>query len=194
MSLDLTHKQQQIFDYIQGYMEAENVPPSFRDIGAHFGLSVGTVQDQVEALRRKGFLKKEGMVARGIRMPHKSQHIPVLGRVHAGALHLAAENVEGHVPVGNTLAPSKHFALKVRGDSMMGVGILEDDLVIVRSQPVAEDGDIVVARVEDEATVKTFRRRNGRPVLEPANPKYQPITNTDFDIVGVVVELRRQFK
>jgi repressor LexA len=191
---ELTAKQRLIFDYIQSYIEENHVSPSFRDIARHFDVSVGTVQDQVEALRRKGCLEKDPTLARALRIPLKAQQVPILGRVHAGPLHLALENVEGYLPVGATLSPSRHFALKIRGDSMVEAGILEGDLVIVHAQETADDGDIVVARVEDEATVKRLRRRAGKAILEPANPKYQPIADTPFSIAGVVVEVRRHYK
>lgn len=194
MRNELTAKQQSIYRYIQQYIEEHQAPPSLRDIGAHLGVSVGTIQDQVEALRRKGFLQKEGMVARGLRLAMGLQQVPILGRVHAGPLHLAAENVEGHVPVGALRRPSEYFALRVRGDSMVEAGILEGDVVLVRQQPTAEDGDIVVARVDDETTVKRLRRNEGACILEPANPRYRPIKNIPFAIVGVVVEVRRHYK
>jgi repressor LexA len=122
-----------------------------------------------------------------------AQQVAILGRVHAGALHAAIENVEGYLPVGTSLSPSRHFALRVRGDSMIDAGIMDGDMVIVRMQAVADSGDIVVARVEDEATVKYLRRKGALTFLEPANPKYSPI-HGDFALLGVVVEVRRQLK
>jgi repressor LexA len=194
MNNELTPKQQSILEFIQSAVEENHRSPSLREIGAHFGLSVGTVQDQVEALRRKGFLEKEGMVARGLKLAAGFGQIPILGRVHAGPLHLALENVEGHLPAARGMSPSMHFALKVKGDSMIDAGILEGDRIIVRMQPVADEGDIVVARVDDETTVKRFKTRNGKKTLEPANPHYRPIVDTPFEIIGVVVELRRHYK
>ncbi len=189
----LTTKQEAIYRTIQHFIEDSHVPPSLREIGKQLGLSVGTVQDQVEAIRRKGFLRKEDTKARGLRLPMGAQQVPILGRVHAGAMHAAIENVEGYLPVGAGVSTSKHFALKVRGDSMIEAGILEGDLVMVRSQATANNGDIVVARTEDEATIKYLRYRGARPFLEPANPRYQPI-ELPFEILGVVVELRRHYK
>src|SRR3954469_134157 len=150
MEQTLTTKQQAIYKFIQSYLEENHRPPSLREIGTHLDLSVGTVQDQVEAIRRKGFLTKEPALARGLRLAMNAFQIPILGRVHAGPLHAAIENVEGHLPVGSDLSPSKHFALKIKGDSMIEAGILEGDMVIVRAQSTAESGDVVVARVEDE--------------------------------------------
>jgi len=189
----LTPKQEAVYRFIETYIEENHRPPSLREIGGHLGLSVGTVQDQVEAIRRKGFLTKDPTLARGLHLPMAAMQIPILGRVHAGSLHAAIENVEGHLPVGADLAPSKHFALKIKGDSMIEAGILEGDMVIVRAQSTAENGDVVVARVEDEATVKTLRRREGRTFLEPANPAYKRIEGP-FDLVGVVVEVRRHYR
>lgn len=191
--MNLTPKQQLILEFIQTTIETDHRPPSLREIGREFDLSVGTVQDQVEALRRKGFLTKDETKARGLRLPMGIQQIPIVGRVHAGALHAAIEDVEGYIPVGNTLAPSQHFALRVRGDSMIDAGILEGDTVIVRLQAVADPGDIVVARVDDEATVKYLRRNGLELFLEPANPRYN-IIKGPFSILGVVVEVRRQYK
>lgn len=193
MNRELTPKQNAIYQYIQMYLEDNHRPPSLRDIGAHFGLSVGTVQEQVEALRKKGFLNKEQSLARGLRLPFSINQIPILGRVHAGPLHAAFEDVEGHVAASAKLASSRHFALRVRGDSMTGAGIFEGDLLIVRIQNVAEEGDIVVARAGDETTVKKFRVSENKAFLEPANPRYQ-IIEAPFDVLGVVIEVRRQLK
>jgi len=190
---ELTEKQQLIYHFIQTTVEERQVPPSLREIGRHLDLSVGTVQDQVEAIRRKGYLEKENTVARGLKLPIQAQEVPILGRVHAGPLHAAIEDVEGHLPVGKTLTVSQHFALRVRGDSMIEAGIFEGDTVIVRAQQVANPGEIVVARVDDEATIKKFRKNGQDAWLEPANPDYEPIKNTPFEIVGVVVELRRTY-
>lgn len=193
MEPTLTPKQNTIYKFIQKFIEESHVPPSLREIGAHLGLSVGTIQDQVEAIRRKGFLLKEGMKARGLKMAMAAGQVAILGRVHAGSLHAAIENVEGYLPVGSSLAASKHFALKVRGDSMIEAGILDGDMVIVRVQSVAENGDVVVARVDDDATVKRLRRKGTKTYLEPANPHY-PNIEGPFALLGVVVEVRRHYK
>jgi repressor LexA len=188
----LTHKQQSVLDFIRSFMNENRTAPTFREIGRHLGVSVGAIQYQIEALKKKGFLEKDSMLARAIRVAG-GMEIPVLGRVHAGALHMALENVEGHIPAGH-LSPSRHFALRVRGDSMINAGILDGDHVIVRMQQTADNGDIVVARVEDESTVKFLRKKGQEVTLEPANPAYQPIQGVPFDIAGVVVEVRRQIK
>ncbi len=190
---ELTPRQTLVYDFIHSYIEEHQASPSFREIAAHFDLSIGAIQDHVEGIRRKGYLQKREAKARGISVPIKRHQVPVLGQVHAGPLHMAFENVEGHLPVGKTLAPTEHFALKIKGDSMSEAGILEGDWVIVRIQATAEEGDIVVARLEDETTVKYFKRKGEKAFLQPANSNYKPITGVPFSIVGVVVELRRKY-
>ncbi len=192
MAAELTPKQSAILDFIHGYVSENGSAPSLREIGRHFDLSVGTVQDQVEALRRKGALDRQPVQARGIRLPSSAGQIPILGRVFAGTLHAAMEDVEGHLAIEKSRNTSELFGLRVRGDSMEGAGIFDGDHVIVRRQPDANEGDIVVARIEDESTVKRLRYKGGRPLLCPENSHYQPIEGP-FEIIGVVVELRRRF-
>ena len=192
MNEALTPKQQAIYDFIREFIDENQAPPTLREIGRRFSLSVGTVQDQVEAIRRKGFLNRDWARARSLRLPSSAFQIPVLGRVFAGTLHAALEDVEGSVSVAGRERGAE-FALRVRGDSMIEAGILEGDLVLVRRQATANDGDIVVARADDDATVKRFRLRNSEPVLEPANSNYAPIRGP-FEIVGIVTEVRRQFR
>jgi repressor LexA len=195
MSQALTPKQSAILDFIHGYVEENGVPPSLREIGRHFDLSVGTVQDQVEALRRKGMLDRQPVQALGIRLPSAAGQVPILGRVFAGTLHAAMEDVEGHLAIDNKQHRNvaELFALRVRGDSMEGAGIFDGDHVIVRRQAVAHENDIVVARVEDDTTVKRLKTVHGRPLLCPENSRYRPIEGP-FEIIGVVIELRRRFQ
>jgi repressor LexA len=193
MSQALTPKQTAILEFIQGYVNENGAPPSLREIGRHFDLSVGTVQDQVEALRRKGALDRQPTQARGIRLPSSAGQIPILGRVFAGTMHTAMEDVEGHLTFDRHKNVSDFFGLRVRGDSMVGAGILDGDHVIVRRQPEARNGEIVVARIEDETTVKRLRTTGPRPLLCPENDAYRPIEGP-FEIIGVVVELRRRYQ
>ena len=193
MSQSLTTKQSAILDFIRGYLADNGVPPSLREIGRHFKLSVGTVQDQVEALRRKGALDRQPIQARGIRLPSAAGQIPILGRVFAGTMHAAMEDVEGHLPFDRNKNAAEFFGLRVRGDCMEGAGIFDGDHVIVRRQLEAHDGEIVVARIEDDTTVKRLRIRGGKPALHPENSAYRPIEGP-FELIGVVVELRRRFK
>ncbi len=193
MNTPLTPKQDAILRFIQDYSAENQVPPTLREIGHAFDLSVGTVQDQVEALRRKGYLTREASRSRGVRLPTQSHQVPILGRVFAGTMHAAYEDVEGHLAVEKGTSVIDMFALRVRGDSMINAGIHDGDHVIVRRHADASDGDIVVARLEDETTVKRLRTRGKEPRLCPENPAYRDITGP-FEILGVVVELRRRLK
>lgn len=189
--MELTFKQRQALTFIEDYIEDEGSAPTLREIGRALGVSVGTAKDHLSALERKGAVTRNGFASRGVRLAAKSASIPILGRVFAGTLHEAVEESEGAVEVEKRYRGPDHFALRVRGDSMVDAGILEGDMVVVRAQPTAEDGDIVVARADGEATVKRLRRRAGRYVLEPANDAYRPIEGP-FEIVGRVVSLRRE--
>lgn len=184
----------------------EGKPPTVREVQARFGFkAVQTAQAHLEQLVAEGRLAKEfgehkGR-ARGYSLPESSvdyaraTFVPLLGHIQAGNLQAAIEEREGVVPVqrGSRRAGSEQlFALRVRGESMTGVGILPDDVVIVRSQPTAESGDVVVALVGDEATVKTLRKQRGQIVLQPENPNFEPIVlGFDGVILGKVIEVRR---
>ena len=171
-------------------------PPTTREVQEHFGFRA-VQSEYLEALVRDGLLDKEPGKARGYRLPARSGHptllIPLIGRVQAGALTTAVEDAEGFVPVQSSAQRSELFALRVRGDSMRDAAILPGDVVIVHRQPDARSGDIVVALIEDEATVKRLKLRSGRIELHPANPAFDPIV-PDPDavrILGKVVEVRR---
>ena len=173
-------------------------PPTVREVMEAFGFrSPQTAREHLDGLVEDGRLKKEPKVARGFRLPGRGEAptvmVPLLGRVPAGPLDLAFEDLEGHLPVQTRRAPGELFSLRVRGDSMKDAGIMDGDIVIVRRQPRADVGDIVVAMVGDEATVKRFRMKRGRIELHPANDAYQPIVPEpgDVKILGKVVEVRR---
>jgi repressor LexA len=209
MEPELTPRQKQILDFITGFREKQGYFPSLREIGAHFRLSLGTVQTHLEYLKRKGALSWEKGKTRALKLAGSASQaaqaavqnlqdwleVPVLGRVSAGPGLLAEENREDtlRLPQGFLRFQSKDlFGLKVKGDSMMGAGILDGDLVVVKVQPSAQDRDLVVAMVEDEALVKTFRREGGRMFLYSANPAYPPReVGEGFKILGKVVHLMR---
>jgi len=183
-------------------------PPTVREVQARFGFkAVQTAQAHLEQLVAEGRLNKEfgeykGR-ARGYSLPESSVDYarptvfaPLLGHIQAGGLQAAIEDREGMVPVqrGSRRAGSESlFALRVRGESMTGIGILPDDIVIVRAQATAEGGDVVVALVGDEATVKTLRKQRGKIVLQPENPSFEPIVlgPDECTILGKVIEVRR---
>lgn len=177
-------------------------PPTVREVQAEFGFrSVETARGHLERLILDGRLTKRPGASRGFALPEddpaNTPHslIPLLGRVQAGALSTAIEDPEGHVPV-QARDPHTLFALRVRGDSMTGAGILDGDLVIVRSQPTANSGDIVVALVDDEATVKRLRTSRGKLELLPENPAFKPILPSpdQCTLLGKVIEVRRSLE
>lgn len=194
----LTAKQMAVLECIRNGIAQNGRPPTYRDIARELGYdAVGTVQDHVRTLLRKGFLEKEEGVSRGFRLSYQrgSQEIPVLGRVPAGHPIEAIQDVQGSVAVPGTLRGDL-FALRVTGESMIDAGIMDGDMVIVRKQAHADNGDIVVAMVEGEATVKYLEKKSGRIRLLPANPRFQPIEVNegaqlgDF-IQGKVVSVQR---
>lgn len=202
----LPPQQHKVLDYIEEYLEISGYPPSILEITEFLGVSsTFGVRKHLDALLKKGYLMRGGpglsraiMVARPSVMVGGERHsnaIPIIGRVTAGEPILAIENVEGWLAFKPMDLSRKVFGLRVKGESMKNKGILDGDLVIVRQQPTADDGDIVVARLEDAATVKTFRKsKDGRYSLEPANELYKPIRispDMDFQILGKVTTVLR---
>ena len=170
--------------------------PTVREVQAAFGFSaVETARRHLENLIAEGRLGRETGKARGYRLPEALGllSIPLLGRVQAGALTTAVEEPEGYVPVLQERGRGELFALRVRGESMTGAGILPGDIAIVRRQPTADSGDIAVALVGDEATVKRLRLRDGRIELHAENPAFPPIVPLPGELVilGKVIEIRR---
>jgi repressor LexA len=200
---DLTPRQRRILEYIADIVRDRGYPPTVREIGEAVGLtSSSSVHSQLANLERKGLLHKDPTKPRAIGLADESTRpdgvvIPVLGRIAAGVPVLATENVEEYltVPVGFAKG-GEHFALRVAGQSMTGAGILDGDVVVVRRQDSAADGDVVAALLpgpgEDEATVKRLRRRGGRVTLHPENPAFSPIQMTDGRILGKVVAVLRK--
>lgn len=190
MPIELTKKQTKVLTFVEEFAAKHGYPPTLTEIADHFGLSIGAIQDHVEALKRKGFLRHRPNTARGLLPLRKATGIPVYGRVAAGTPIFAVENMEGYwnEPDGD---PSEFFALKVTGDSMIGAGIEHGDILKIRKQNTADDKDIVVALVGEEATVKRFRKKHSAIFLEPANPKYSVINDVEFTILGKVVALKR---
>jgi len=207
MAEALTGKRRQILDFIASCQQERGYPPSVREIGAAVGLtSSATVHSHLALLQREGFLQRDPTKPRAIQVhydPSSSapvehapvRHVPLVGDVAAGSGILAEEQVEELLPLPQQLTGSGPvFALRVRGDSMVDAGILDGDLVVVRHQPDAEPGDIVVAGVPGgEATVKTLRRRRDRVVLVPANATMQPVEYAPEDVTvhGKVVSVLR---
>ena len=202
----LTAKQQQIYDYILSFTTEHGYPPSVREIGAAVGLkSPSTVHFHMKGLEEAGVIVKAEGKTRAITLPgaalsgvaeeadpHANQ-VPILGNVAAGSPILAQECIEDYLTFDTQGLSGEHFALKVRGESMLGAGILPGDLVVVHRQSEAHNGEIVVALFEDEATVKTLSRRDGHTWLLPENPDYEPIDGTRAEIIGKVVAVVRRY-
>ncbi len=192
--MELTERQREILEFIYTHIREEGTPPTVREIGRRFSLtSTGSVRDHLSALVRKGYIEKIPGLSRGIRLVKEVfsdlYSIPIVGKIVAGEPELAVEDIEGRLIVDRKLAKSrKNFALRVSGDSMVEEGIMEGDYVVVCPQPAAEQGEIVVALIGDEATVKKFKRKGKSIKLLPANPSYSPIELTDdVTIVGKVI-------
>ena len=187
-----SNKADLIMDYVNQFIQENGYSPSVREIGAAVGLrSTASVSYHLQALQEKGLIQAPGAKGRkrALVTGARPGQIPVIGVVTAGLPILAVENQEGTIP----WSEAGCFALRVRGDSMINAGILEGDKVIVRPQSSADNGQIVVARIEDEATVKRLLRRNGQVWLMPENDNYSPIDGTHAEIIGVVKGVVREY-
>ena len=198
--LELTARQKQIYEYIRDCITQNGSPPTIRETGEQFGMkSTNAVRDVLSALERKGYITRSQYRSRGIELAEEVRAevrvLPVIGRVAAGLPVLAVEHIEDHIAVDESMLPSGDlFSLKVQGDSMHDAGIHDGDYVFVRSQKTAQPGDMVVAIIEDDATVKWFRPRDGKVYLEPDNPGFEPIVVTrQFVLAGKVVGMMRRF-
>ena len=198
--MELTPRQKEIFDFIRGFIKERGFPPSVREIGERFRIYPRAAFDHLKALEKKGYLRREGSMSRGLevlvfqgsepyssRLRHEpyggprregklpTREIPVIGRVAAGRPTLAVEHLEGTIPLPSEWVKGREvFLLKVKGDSMAPY-ILPDDYVVVRSQPSAENGDVVVTLVGEEATVKRFFKKGKKVELKPDNERWETI-------------------
>jgi len=216
--------QEKILNFIRSYLDKHQMPPSLREIQDHCGFSaIGTIQYHLKKLAQGGYIDVKSRLSRGIQLTSRAVGIPIVGTVPAGPAQLAFENIEGYIsnvmdepkltsrsviagtrttevssPAPEPVTTPDHrglFALHVKGDSMIGAGILDGDLVIVRPQSSAKSGDIVVARIaQEEATVKRLVRKPGMIHLAPENPKYRPIpVDENTEIIGKVVRVVRHY-
>ena len=193
---DLNPKALEILDYIRDRID-QGLPPSVREICAALEIkSTSTAHKDLKELQEHGLIEKGDRMNRAITLPEeRSLRVPLLGTVTAGQPILAVEEVEGYVPFrGQGLSSKDLFALRVRGESMIKAGILDGDIVIIRKTPTAENGQIVVALVEDEATVKRFYKENGHYRLQPENDAMEPIYVDSVSILGRVVALLREYE
>lgn len=201
MAGELTGRQKQILEFIRSRIRERGYPPSVREIGEALGLrSSATVHGHLSRLEEKGYIRRDPTKPRAIELltagrPERSVAVPILGRVTAGQPLLAAEQVEDVWALPWSLVRSEEaFLLRVRGDSMIGAGIQDGDLVLVRRQDHAERGDIVVALLDDEATVKRFFPEGGQVRLQPENPDHEPIRvpAARVRVLGKVIGLFRR--
>ncbi|MBR6380061.1 MAG: transcriptional repressor LexA [Lachnospiraceae bacterium] len=200
----ITLKQQQILDFLKEEILARGFPPTVREIGEKVNLkSTSSVFSHLETLEKKGYIRRDPSKPRAIEICDDSfqmvrtetASIPVYGNVAAGEPLLVTENIEEYFPFpASELKGGDTFMLHIKGESMIGVGIFNGDRVIVRSQNTAENGDIVVAMIDDSATVKTFYRENGHIRLQPENDALDPIIVPDCQILGKVYGVIRLFR
>lgn len=193
---DITTKQRRVLKFIQNKIFQQGCPPTIREIAAWFGFkSTGTVRDYLRALTKKGYLKLIPKKSRAIELAKNiTFRIPILGQITAGIPNLTYEEIDEYLNLEDFLSSSEKdvFALKVKGDSMIDKNIFDGDLVLVKRQRIAEDGDIVAALLKDEATVKTFRKKNNRVHLEPANKRY-PLIVEEFSVIGKIIATIRRY-
>lgn len=199
----LTEKEREMLNFITDFTRQNSYPPSVRDIQKGLGIkSTSTVHNYIERLTEKGVLNKSSGKSRSLRpgelSPEQKSYatIPLLGKVTAGMPILAVENIEGYldfplVKRSYREAPGSLFALRVSGESMIEAGIMDGDIIVVQKEDVAENGEIVVAMVEDSATVKAFFRENGHYRLQPRNSNMEPIIVDDCTILGKVISVMR---
>jgi len=203
MKKELTCRQREILDFVFSFTQERGYQPSLREIGRHFGIkSTRGVWGHLIALNKKGFLKRtkaksRSMELTGLRLGSEIVSVPLVGRISAGQPILALENIETTYHLDKSLVRGENcFLLRVEGNSMTGAGILENDLLLVREQARAENGEIVVAIMEDEATVKRFYQQKDSIRLQAENPDYKPILvkkdDPNFRIVGKVIGLIRK--
>lgn len=199
---DLTPRQRQILDYIYNFADTHGYPPSVREICAATNLkSTATVHGYLVQLEKKGYLNRDPQKPRAIEVLNRRWHerdsirIPLVGKVTAGQPILAEENIETTFTIPKEIVPdTSTFILSVKGDSMIEAGILDGDYVIVESSDTAENGDIVVALIGDEATVKRFYKESDHFRLQPENRFMEPIIVKELKILGRVVGLFRKIK
>jgi repressor LexA len=198
----LTARQKEIYDFLLRSIREKGYAPSIHEIGARFKIaSTNGVSDHLKALEKKGYVRPVGrraievLSALGRPMLTAMREVPVLGRVPAGKPFFSEENSEGLLTIPSDMGSGKLFALQVKGDSMIDAGILDGDRVIVKQQGAAENGEIVCALIDGEATLKRFYKKGDVITLKPENKNYAPITVSDgeFRVVGRVVGLMRKF-
>lgn len=198
MSHNLTEKQQKIVNFLISFTSKHGYPPTVREIAKHLNTPyTRTIEHHLKKLEEKGIIKRDRGVSRGIKLSNPGIPVPLVGRITAGKPVLATENIEDYITIDpSLLKPGTCFLLRIRGDSMINAGIFDQDLILVRKQPTAENNDIIVALIDEtETTVKRLKIRKDKIILEPENPNYKPIIIKDpenLTIIGKVIAVIRK--
>lgn len=198
----LPPRQKQVLNFIADYIEQYGYPPSMRDIAAHIGVSGNVaVISHLDALERKGYIRRDTGSSRGIVLIREKQpeitQVPIAGTVRAGMPSLAIEDIEGDYPMEKTQLRGGAFFLRVKGDSMVNDAIVDGDLALIRPQETADNGDIVVAMINGEATLKRFYREKDHIRLQPRNPSLEPIiipAGEEVIIIGKAIKIVRDIE
>lgn len=201
---EATQRQKEVLGFIAGYINAHAYPPTIREVADHFSISVKGAHDHLTALRKKGILKQGDKKSRTIELVKSKaaeledfEEIPILGTVAAGRPILAIENMDGSIKIHRSLLKNskQYFALKVRGDSMEGAGIVDGDTAVIEQQSIVRNGEIAVVMLDDSVTLKTFFRESARIRLQPENKKYSPIfCSRDVKILGRLAHIFRSYE
>ena len=200
----ITDRQKEVLTFISNFTEENSYPPTVREIGEHFGISLRAVQDHISALQKKGFLSQSQKRSRSIRVlsdvrDRESQpfvgKVPLLGTVAAGKPRLSEEKLDGYINLTEPFVrPGKsYFALRVRGLSMQNAGILDGDLAIIEQASTAIDGQIIVAVIDNAITLKRYYKESDKIRLQPENPDFKPIFCTELRIVGILSNIVRTY-
>ncbi|MDR0452257.1 MAG: transcriptional repressor LexA [Treponema sp.] len=198
---ELTDRQREVLTFITGYIDSHTYPPTIREIADNFEISIKGAHDHVTALKKKGYVKNDkrsrtlAVIKRDEEEKGGSVRIPILGPVAAGIPILAEENWDGSIPVDRSALRkgSQYFALRVKGDSMENAGILDGDMAIIEQRETAENGQIVVAMLNDATTLKRYYREKARIRLQPENEKYKPIYSQDVRLLGRLTQIIRSY-
>lgn len=197
----LTDRQKEVLDFISTYTKDNVCPPTVREIGAHFGISLRAVQDHIAALQKKGFLSQSQKKSRSIRVLSETKlglftaKVPILGTITASNPLLSEENFNGYINLAEPIVrPDKtYFAIKVRGQSMINAGILEGDIAVIEQTAIADDGQIVVAVLDNAITLRRFYKEADRIRLQPENSAFEAIYCQNVEIAGVLVTIVRTY-
>jgi len=197
---NLTKRQSEVLDFIKAFIESHKYPPTIREIAQNFKISVKGAYDHVKALEKKDVISCDTNRSRAIEIHSEENEIeilsvPILGHVAAGMPLMASENFEGYISIpSDMLKAGEYFALNVKGDSMINAGILDGDMALIKQIPTAENGEIVVAMIDDAVTLKRFYKEKNRVKLQAENDSFSPIYTQDIKILGKLVKIFRDYE